>query len=370
MSGYFRFFTDDSGGVNRYGSAMDGTIYDEATTPVLAFDGGAETARATRADLSARAGNKGPEQARIVVISNPRSHRNKRRPLRVPSGVGVEEPRTRSELRQTLVSLARDGIDLLIVAGGDGTVRDVLTYGVDVWGENPPAIGVLPCGKTNALAIDLGVPDQWGVTELVNSWREGCLLSRPPIEIVRTGEDRPVLGFLFGAGAFVDATDMAQATHQFGAVNNLAVALSTLGAVTSTIVGGDNSPWRQGKHMAIRFGKGARARHGAVLDSEGRRFIMLASTMERLPMGLGVFGERRPGLKTLVVDAPPRRFLRNFIRVARGRDWPRMERDGIHRIDATEISVDLEGGFVLDGERFPAGSYVMCEGAPISFVTS
>lgn len=369
MAKYFRFFTDDFWQARRYVTQMDGTIYDDCTTPLFAFDGVGGPARSEQAEPSRR-GSNAREGAGVAVISNPRSYRNKRRPLAVPDGVTVEAPRTRHELRRTLAAFKHDGVELVIVAGGDGTVRDVLTCGTDIWGETPPVIGVLPCGKTNALAIDLGVPDEWGISQMIAAWKAGSFVERPPIEIERVHEGRPVLGFLFGAGVFVDATDLAQTTHRFGAVNNLAVALSIVGAVASTLMGGSNSPWRQGKSMAIRYGEDAVLQAETAPNSTNNRFIMLASTMERLPLGLRIFGERRAGLKTLVVDAPPRRFLRVFARVLRGKPWNTMAAEGVHRVDTDELRIDLEGGFILDGERFPAGDYLLRKGAPVTFVTS
>ncbi|AKM11490.1 hypothetical protein AB433_02940 [Croceicoccus naphthovorans] len=306
---------------------------------------------------------------KIAVISNPRSHRNTRQPLTVPDGVVLAEPGTRPELRRTLAKLAQDGVELLIIAGGDGTVRDVLTCGDEVFKGALPDIGVLPCGKTNALAIDLGIADDCGVAEMVDGWRANRITPRPPLLVNRPGDSRPVLGFLFGAGTFVDATQMAQTTHRFGAVNNLAVALSMVAGAISTIMGSDKSPWRAGKRIAIRYGQDAKPRHGAATHSVGHRFLFMASTMHKMPMDLCAFGPTRAGLKTLVVDAPPRRFLRNLIRLLRGRDDERMERDGVHRVDASSIDLEVEGGFVLDGEVFPEGAYVLSEGKPIAFVT-
>lgn len=346
---------------------MDGTIYDDCTRPLFTFEGVVDAAPGDRAEPPVRRGAAHGALSRVVVISNPRSHRNKRRGLDVPPGVRVESPRTRPELRRLLADLVRDGLDLVIVAGGDGTVRDVLTCGADIWAGREPAIGVLPCGKTNALALDLGVPDDASIAQMLDGWQAGRQTTRSPIEIERMGEGRPVLGFLFGAGIFVDATQLAQTTHRWGAVNNLAVGMSIAGSVFSALFGKADSPWRRGKPIAIRYGAAAISRHGAALDSSGRVLIMLASTMERLPMGIPVFGEERAGLKTLVVDAPQRHFLRNFIRILRGVDTPALERDGIHRVDADEVRVELEGGFILDGEHFPEGEYLLLRGQPLRF---
>ncbi len=349
------------------GSGMDGTIYDDCTRPLFTFEGVVDAEPGERSGVSVHRRAAQGDWSRVVVIANPRSHRNKHRGLDVPPGVRVESPRTRPELRRLLAELVRDGLDLVIVAGGDGTVRDVLTCGADIWAGREPAIGVLPCGKTNALALDLGVPDDASIAQMLEGWRAGRLAVRPPIEIERVGEGKTVLGFLFGGGVFVDATQMAQTTHRWGAFNNLAVGMSIAGSVMSALFGSAQSPWRRGKPMRIRYGAGAAPRHGAALAVDGQVLIMLVSTMERLPLDLSVFGEARPGLKTLIVDAPQRHFLRNFARIVRGVDGPMLERDGVHRIDAEELQVALEGGFILDGEHFPEGEYVLRRGVPLRF---
>lgn len=373
---------------------MVGTISNDGGGAVLALDGAVRSmASGGAVPLAADAGGVAAGRGsaiidagrRIAVIANPRSHRNRNRDLRVPSGIRVREPSTRSELGHVIAELVGDGLDLLIVAGGDGTVRDVLTHGAAIWGANPPVIGVLPRGKTNALAIDLGVPDEAEVADLIEGWQADRCVTRAPIEVAPEGgaasgvpgggsesvpgRDGPATGFLFGAGVFVDATELAQTTHRFGAVNNLAVALSIFGGMASTFFGSRGSRWRRGRRIAMHHGEGAVARHGAALASDGARFIFLATTMERLPLDIPIFGERRGGLKTLTVDAPPPRLLRNFVQLLRGRHSLAMERDGVHIVDSKRIAIDLEAGFVLDGERFAAGRYVLREGAPLRFAS-
>ena len=95
---------------------------------------------------------------------------------------------------------------------------------------------------------------------------------------------------------------------------------------------------------------------------------MLASTLETLPPGIRPFGSARPGLKTLTIDAPPRRILAAVGPLLAGSEAAWLERAGFHRVDAPSVDLDVEGGFILDGEEFPGGAYRLSEGAPISFV--
>jgi len=96
----------------------------------------------------------------VGVIYNPRSHRNKGQDLASDPAphVYVSQPGERSQLPAALRRFADRGIDLLVINGGDGTVRDVLTAGCEVFGENWPTVAVLPKGKTNARFMALS----WG----------------------------------------------------------------------------------------------------------------------------------------------------------------------------------------------------------------
>ncbi|HCI61787.1 MAG TPA: hypothetical protein DFK09_04890, partial [Erythrobacter sp.] len=80
-------------------------------------------------------------EPRIGIIYNPRSHRNQGQDLACAGAdtVMVAQPRTREEIAHALAGFARDGIDFLIINGGDGTVRDVLTMGQAVFADRWPA---------------------------------------------------------------------------------------------------------------------------------------------------------------------------------------------------------------------------------------
>ncbi|QNE04828.1 diacylglycerol/lipid kinase family protein [Croceicoccus marinus] len=356
---------------------MDGTIYDSRSLARLAFDGGTDELRPhLNAPAFVRRTGRAPlDASRVAVICNPRSHGVKTNGLDVPPGVEVLSPRTRSELRKTLTEFKERGVGLIVVAGGDGTVRDVLTCGGPLWKSGAPAIAVLPKGKTNALAFDFGIDAEASVAEVIDAWHADRLTMRPAIEISRPGEAAaPVRGFLFGAGIFVSATDLAQTTHRFGAFNNLAVALSMLGSIANVAFGFGGSGWREGKRISIAApgaaptGPGPKAAGMDVVGTRNR-LIMLVSTMHRLPLGVRPFGEERGGMKLLATEAPVPNFLVNFWRTIRGGDDARLAKAGIYRLDAQRFDIDVEDGFVLDGEVFPGGRYILREGAPIAFVT-
>lgn len=144
------------------------------------------------------------EAPRVGVIYNPRSHRNQGADFDcgISPHVHIAQPGDRSQLPSALAELAEREIDLLVINGGDGTVRDVLTCGAGIFGDHWPAIAVLPKGKTNALTVDLGVPTDWTLQNAIDAMEQGNRITRRPIEVSQVGDDADsrVLGFILGAG--------------------------------------------------------------------------------------------------------------------------------------------------------------------------
>lgn len=301
---------------------------------------------------------------RAGVIHNPKSRHNRgAEPPRAPDGVLIEAPRGRKALDETLARFAAADLDLLVVDGGDGTVREVLTRAPAHFKSGLPRFAVRPSGKTNALAFDLDAPRAWSLEAILESAKRGRLRSRRPLEVTRIGESTPlVCGFIFGAGAFVRATDLAQRTHRMGAFEGLAIGLTLGGAVFRTLFGGPFSGWRAGEPMRLRF-EDEPAHAGDI-------FLFLASTLERLPLGVHPFGPPAPGaLRSLAVEAPPKRLVRVLPQVLAGVDDPALEASGYHRRAVERLDLQLTTSFVLDGETFPGGELSLRMGAPLEFVT-
>ena len=112
---------------------------------------------------------------------------------------------------------ARDGIDVVIVHGGDGTVNEVVNGILGDCGQPPPrqgtAIGVVPGGSANVFARALGIsPDPIEATnqlvDLLDGYRRGIGLRR--IGLMDCGERWGV----FTAGLGVDGEVVAAVEAQ------------------------------------------------------------------------------------------------------------------------------------------------------------
>ena len=78
------------------------------------------------------------------------------------SGVRVLPTRGPGDARVLAAELARDGIETVVAAGGDGTVNEVLNGLADVPGAlDRTRLALIPLGTVNVLAKELGIPSDF-----------------------------------------------------------------------------------------------------------------------------------------------------------------------------------------------------------------
>ncbi len=298
---------------------------------------------------------------KVGVVRNLRSHAHRGRAPAERADLLWAEPDTMDDLALHLRDFAAAGVELLIIDGGDGTVRDVISR-LNVF-ATPPLLAVLPSGKTNVLALDLGGPRDWTVDAAIASALSGepWLKTREPLEVA-FDDGRPALrGFVIGLGAYEQATSLSKAVNRMGAFQSLSVALTLIGAVLGTLAGATRGRWRSGVALALGVdGEAPRA---------GMRFLVMAATLKRLPLGIKLFGQPRYGLKYLDIDAPPRRFLRALPVLLSGRRSKRLRARGYRRGDADALRIETDQPFVLDGEVFSAGGgFTVRRAPPLRFI--
>lgn len=314
-------------------------------------------------------GEAGRQDFKVRIIRNARSHGNAgtARPD-TASGVEVIEPSRRGDTARAVAHCKEAGTDCLIIDGGDGTVRDVLTAGLQVFGDRWPVLGVLPRGKTNALATDLGIPAGWDWNDIAAQAKRSRTVVRRPLVLVREDADEPpVVGFLVGAGSFAKGIEAAQDAHRMGMFGGLAVGMTVAWAVAQIIFGGANNPWRRGQEMDIRLlPSGERLPHTGGGDAD-RRSLLVATTLRRLPLGLKPMGPVRDGLKLLVADRARRRLYGAAPLVVAGRNPAWLEGMGLHRCDAEGLRITFTERFIFDGEFLMPGTWRIEQGPPLAF---
>lgn len=340
-------------------------------TPIYEFAQIPRVDPATRARARVRRVRDAGQAPTVGVIYNPRSHRNLGADFDcgLCPHVHIAQPRERGQLPLALAEFAERGIDLLVINGGDGTVRDVLTSGQAIFGDDWPAIAVLPKGKTNALTVDLGVPDDWTLQDAIDALDQGQRVYRRPMTVAAATEPgKRVAGFILGAGAFTKATQAGQSAHKLGAFDSMVVAVTAIWALLQSLFAGRGNAWRQGARMRIGLGSAdapmAHSGHG----DPAMRQLLFASTLERLPAGIKPFGALKSGLKLVAVDQISRRTTALVPLALLGKLRGSLRERGIHQLAANQFTLAIEDQFILDGEAFPAGEYRIEQGPELAFV--
>ena len=104
---------------------------------------------------------------RVLVLSNPRATATTVRQrdvlvhaLAADAKLEVEETANRGHAAALACRAMRDGVDVVVALGGDGTVNEVVN-GLLTDGPHPgvPRLGIVPGGSTNVFARALGLPN-------------------------------------------------------------------------------------------------------------------------------------------------------------------------------------------------------------------
>ena len=113
----------------------------------------------------------------------------------------VAETTHRGHATELATQATRDGLDVVVALGGDGTVNEVVN-GLLHEGPQPglPALGVVPAGSTNVFARVLGMPNN--AVEATSQLLEALLLDRRRAIGLGQADDRY---FTFNAGLGIDA---------------------------------------------------------------------------------------------------------------------------------------------------------------------
>lgn len=149
---------------------------------------------------------------RVLVVANPRATATTPRErdvlthaLASAADLEVVETANRGHAAALACRAMRNGTDVVVALGGDGTVNEVvnglLTDGVH---DSVPALGVVPAGSTNVFARALGLPDD--PIEATGVLLEGLRSHSRRAVSMGQADDR---WFVFAAGLGFDAAIVA-----------------------------------------------------------------------------------------------------------------------------------------------------------------
>jgi hypothetical protein len=300
--------------------------------------------------------------ALVALLSNPHSTGNKsllpqvRSFCATHSDVFHYEVEEVAQIARALEMIARVSPKVLVINGGDGTVQAALTelYHGGHFEGTPPPVAVLPNGKTNLIALDLGATGDpldalAEILELAKGDLRNHVVARELIALSESGENsRPVIGMVLG-GAYLAETILycRDKIYPLGLPNGVSHLIAAIVAIISVFFG-LTANFLPRRSEAIRI--------SLIRDGElkGRFSVLIVTTLEKLLLGGRVRSQGDGRLKMMAVDHKPWVLLRMVMASLMGRlGKSRME--GIHISNGDVIRID--GGrsnVILDGEVFEA----------------
>jgi hypothetical protein len=245
-----------------------------------------------------------------------------------------------------------------------------MTYGGHFTTQTPP-VAVLPSGKTNLIALDLGaqgdpVAALERLLEIAHADLSPHIVARELISL-SGGESgiKPVIGmFLGGAGLADVMLYCRERIYPLGLPNSVSHFITAVAVVLRQVFGLRASflpPEPAQLSVSVR-------REGAIT---GRFAFLFVTTLEKLLLSSEVGSNGGGALKFVAVEQKPFSLVRAFLASLLGR-LGRTKMDGVHVEEADEISIDGDSSqVILDGETFRTGigkPILLRPAQPLSFV--
>lgn len=302
--------------------------------------------------------------ASVALLSNPRSTGNRALLPRVREYCAAHpdifhyEVEDVDQIGEAIRTIAMVSPRVVVINGGDGTVQAALTelYSGGHFGGSPPPVAVLPNGKTNLIALDLGAEGDpikalQRVIELVESGRlDDHVIQRQLISLDSGGEARPVLGMFLGGAYLADVMLYCRnRIYPLGLPNGIShflAAILGLFALLFGLGGGRLPPKPEAMTVSL-------IRQG---EFKGKFSLLIVTTLEKLLLSIrtndaaGQSGQ----MKLLAVERGLGALFRMLGATWRG-TLGQSQLNGVHFQQGDEIRIEGErSNVILDGEIFQA----------------
>lgn len=316
----------------------------------------------------------------VALLSNPKSTGNRSLLPRVRSFCAgrpdifhyeVEEV---GQIGEALKTIARVKPKILVINGGDGTVQASLTelYHGGHFGSNPPPVAVLPNGKTNLIALDLGaVGDPLEalerIIELSKSDLSDHIVARELIALSDgVAGSRPTVGmFLGGAGLADTILYCRDKIYPLGLPNGLSHVLTAFALLFSMLFG-IKSRFLPPRPNPVRI--------SLVRDGQfnGYFSVLIVTTLDKLLLASRTDGGAAAGrMKFMAVELGFPSLIRALYAAIFG-TLGRQNVSGVHFERGDLVRIEGDGSSViLDGETFRAEAnhpIILTSTAPVPFL--
>jgi len=314
------------------------------------------------------------DRLRIGVITNPGSQKNKQglgalKELlgAAPNAEHVVFDRI-TDVPGILRDFARQEVDVLAVAGGDGTVQAVLT---ELYGKRPfaqaPMLAVLPRGMTNMIAADVGLK-AGGLEKLLKASPAevaACVRQRRILRVENALNHEPQYGMFFGGAGICRAIEACRTqVHPLKLEADAAAAVTLAGLLGGWLLGrgkggGGRDRIFYGDRIAMAFdgGPGDEGLGDDAQDEIMDSLVILATTLDKLILRSRPFwddgsGKRAGHMRFTAIAYPPKGLLRYAWRVLYGGEDRRLPAETYLSRLADRVALTMDCPFTLDGEIF------------------
>ena len=309
--------------------------------------------------------------ASVALLSNPRSTGNRALLPRVRAycarnpDIFHYEVEEFDQIPDAMRTIARVAPKVLIINGGDGSVQAALTelHGGKYFGETPPPVAVLPNGKTNLIALDLGAQGDplealERIVELAKADLAAHTVKRELIALSNGQDSKPVLGMFLGGAGLADSILFCRTKiYPLGLPNGISHVLTALAVIMSVILGIRAAflPPRPSE-VQVSLKRGG--------QFTGRYTLLIVTTLEKLLLNSKT--EAGAGnLRLMAVEQGFGTLIRALFASIRGK-LGRNRLAGVHIEQGDEIEIAGDrSNVILDGELFQARA-----GSPIVLRTT
>ncbi len=298
----------------------------------------------------------------VALLSNPRSTGNRAQLPRIRafcaqrSDIFHYEVEHVDQIADAMRSIALVRPRVIAINGGDGTVQATLTElhngGYFPTGQVPP-VAVLPNGKTNLIALDLGAEgDPLAALAHVATLAKSCMakhiVERELISLSRGVSNKPVLGmFLGGAGLADIILYCRHRIYPLGLPNGISHVVAAFMVLLSLIPGVGRLVQLPSRPVTVTV-----HRNEAI---SGRFAVLIVTTLEKLLYHAKLSNGDECGRMKLLAVSRDFRSLISMVRVGLFGKLGVTTAPGFHfqRGDSIRIEGD-RSSVVLDGEIFEA----------------
>lgn len=297
---------------------------------------------------------------RVGIVDNPLSRQNKKGMgtlegvAREVTGVAYERLDAFSDLRPVLEEFAKQGVELLVVSGGDGTVQACLT----ILSENEPfeqlpLIAILPHGTTNMTAHDIGLRTKGagGLRSLLQLREQdeldGHLRERRLLRLENIKDSPPQVGMFFGGATIYRAIQVCRnSIHPLQFESEMANGLTLAIMLFKWF-------WSGGRDESLFKGDSAAVSIDGGESEESLYLLFLATTLDRLVLGSRPFwNDAGHAIRFTSIAYPPERILWFARRILYGSPRRKLPQDSYKSCSADRVEMRFSGPFTLDGEFF------------------